>query len=135
MTASRIYLRTLKTVLMKQIYPAPCGLDCFNCKAYKATLDKDKAQLIKLAEKWSDEHQTYSADDLLCLGCYSYTLYKGCRTCEVRACTTRRGYDNCSKCEEYPCEKLLNEWISWKTVSWVKANNFLDNLLDRKTME
>ena len=113
---------------MEQIYPAPCGLDCNSCKAYKATLEASEERLMKLAEKWSDEKEEYSAEDLRCLGCYSSTLYKGCRSCEVRACTRERGFTNCSLCEEYPCEKLMDEWGSWKTTNWLQAKNYLDEM-------
>jgi len=118
---------------MGKNYPAPCGLDCYNCSAYEATRDEDEERLRILAEKWSDEEHTYSGDDIRCLGCYSTTLYKGCRACEVRACSVKRGHDNCSQCGEYPCGKLMNEWISWKTVSWVQAKNYLDGLLGEKS--
>lgn len=89
---------------------ATCGLTCTECPAYIATKSKDTAALEALAKTWSEEYSaTLSVDDCICDGCHSTTgpWMSHCAECEIRACGTEKGVENCSECAEYACDKLV----------------------------
>ena len=115
------------------IYLAPCGLDCYQCRAYKATINEDENELSTVAKLWSDEGEKLDKHDVRCLGCYSSILYKGCVDCKVRDCVIKRGFENCGECIEYPCQILKKVWQSWKTVSWRDAQNVLNEIKRAQT--
>ena len=86
-----------------------CGLACNECKAFQATKNDDDKMRVKVAKQWSRRHKTiFERQDINCDGCKSQTgrLFKYCRTCLVRLCGIEKGIEICSKCHEYPCEKL-----------------------------
>ena len=90
-----------------------CGIDCSNCAAYKSTQANDKEKLSELADKWGGD-RGFTAQDMLCDGCTSDRLYRGCRGCEVRNCARSRGVKACSQCGDYPCDKRLSNGGSLK---------------------
>ncbi|MFC2079684.1 DUF3795 domain-containing protein [Candidatus Bipolaricaulota bacterium] len=89
---------------------ATCGLTCTECPAYIATKSEDAAALETLAKTWSEQYEaTLSADDCACDGCHSTVgpWMSHCSECEIRACGTEKGVENCANCTEYACEKLV----------------------------
>lgn len=88
---------------------ATCGLTCTECPAYIATKNEDTAALEALAKTWSGVYgTTLSSDDCTCSGCHSAVgpWMSHCAECEIRACGTEKGMENCSECAEYACNKL-----------------------------
>ena len=89
---------------------ATCGLICSECPALIATQNKDTDALKALAKTWSEAYETsLSAEDCTCDGCHSTTgpWMSHCAECEIRACGTEKGVENCSACTDYACDKLV----------------------------
>ena len=80
---------------------AICGLFCDSCAIYIGTID-DPRRLEQIAAI-----RGTTAEDIRCEGCRSSVLGKYCRTCQMKACATRKGIGFCSECAEYPCEILV----------------------------
>ncbi len=92
---------------------AYCGLDCTQCRAYKATMTGDMKLKNKIAEDWSAQGKTkFKTEDVDCLGCKSEKISGFCRVlCQVRPCAQARQIRTCAHCDEYQCEKL-KEFLS-----------------------
>lgn len=95
--------------IMEQMI-AYCGLECTECPAYKATQANDRKALEAVAAQWREAFNLtdLTADSVICDGCLSTTgrLTGYCHTCQIRACASERGMENCAACDEYACEKL-----------------------------
>ena len=103
---------------------APCGINCSDCAAYKATQADDWEKLAEIAVQWSDEDTKYEAEQMICDGCLGERLNVYCATCSGRACALDKGYTVCSQCSDYSCEKLENLWRTFSnwSIETVKAN-------------
>lgn len=87
---------------------ACCGLDCGKCEAFEAYHENDRVLAQKLAESWSKTYgQELSAEDVFCQGCHSQKRTGYCAECEVRSCCYNEGVDNCTECDDYPCDKII----------------------------
>ena len=89
---------------------ATCGLICTECPAYVATENEDTVALEALAKTWSAEYgDTLSADDCSCTGCHSTVgpWMSHCEECDIRACGIEKHVENCAKCVEYACDRLV----------------------------
>ncbi|MFX1256367.1 MAG: DUF3795 domain-containing protein [Promethearchaeota archaeon] len=85
-----------------------CGINCTNCETYIATQNDDDILRKKVQEIYK---KTYKMDlkleDINCDGCNSDgRIFFFCKSCRVRKCAKRKGYDNCAHCEEFICKKL-----------------------------
>lgn len=59
---------------------AYCGLDCNECKAFKATQAKDFEQKKQIAKHWSDQGEImFKPEDVDCRGCKSDVISGYCR--------------------------------------------------------
>ncbi len=79
---------------------APCGIHCAGCEPFLA---KDNPKLLEaLVERG------LRRDRLPCPGCRAVKglcpVLEG--ECETYACLTRRGFDFCFECPDFPCDKL-----------------------------
>ncbi|HIH88510.1 TPA: DUF3795 domain-containing protein [Candidatus Bathyarchaeota archaeon] len=100
-----------------------CGIDCGNCAAYKATQANDVTKLAELAVSWSSEKNKWKAADMCCDGCTSSRVFKGCKECAVRTCAQDKSVGVCSRCGDYPCDKLEGMWKGFGgDVTTYKAN-------------
>jgi hypothetical protein len=84
-----------------------CGDDCSVCPRYLATQSGDAGQFRKVADLWHRvgyRDTIMPKDDLACHGCSRRTR---CDRMAVRECAVEKGVENCGKCENYPCEKIL----------------------------
>jgi hypothetical protein len=90
---------------------AYCGLDCFQCEAFKATQAHDEAAKAEIAKKWQ---QAFNAPDITpafvtCDGCLNEQGHLGghCLECEIRACGVAKQVVNCGHCKDMKsCNKL-----------------------------
>jgi hypothetical protein len=89
-----------------------CGLNCEGCAAYKATQANDVEKLSELAVKWGGEKNKWTSKDMRCEGCTSSRISIGCNSCTVRICAQAKGAKICSRCGDYPCDKLQTRWSS-----------------------
>ena len=96
---------------------SPCGLYCGVCAIYIADRDnnlKFKQRLVdlykgKVAGKGTlPGSETLCADDIRCNGCLSENRFMHCDQCDIRQCTTQKGYTGCHQCEEFPCRHIDN---------------------------
>jgi len=84
-----------------------CGLDCGKCSAFLATQKNDRAELERVAEKWSEGDTKLTAEDVTCDGCLGERVSKYARSgCAIRACGMNKKVKNCAYCGEYKCEKI-----------------------------
>jgi hypothetical protein len=86
---------------------ACCGIECSSCDAYLATKNNDDELRKKTAESWSQMFNAeIQAKDVNCLGCGSEVLFSHCFECDVRKCNGDRSQENCSKCNDYGCDRI-----------------------------
>ncbi len=87
---------------------APCGIDCAECAAYKATMSVDEEQMRKVVETFGEGKGSFN--DWACLGCLHPEpglIANYCASCGIRGCALERGVTNCAACSSYDgCEKL-----------------------------
>jgi hypothetical protein len=79
---------------------APCGIHCADCGPFLAK--DDPAVLEECVARG------IKRDRLPCLGCRA--VKGNCpvleETCETYACVSKRGFDFCFECPDFPCDKL-----------------------------
>ena len=70
-------------VNLSNSYIAYCGIDCSRCPHYRNSCPE---------------------------GCLGSTCANDCGLCEVRNCGLESRVINCAYCEQYPCQKLENQY-------------------------
>jgi hypothetical protein len=88
---------------------AYCGLNCFECPAFQATLRDDNAEREKIAEMWSTPEYVLTTRDVDCDGCTSHEgrRMSFCEGCGIRKCNIEKGFETCASCDDYRCEMLV----------------------------
>jgi len=96
---------------------SPCSLYCGVCAIYTAHRDNNvklKEGLLRLYKGETPgkgalpNSESLSTEDIRCGGCRSDDLFMHCRQCEIRKCTSERGYAGCHECSEFPCRHIDN---------------------------
>ena len=97
---------------------AYCGLDCNECRAFKATQAKDFERKEQIAKQWTEGLKVeFKPEDIDCRGCKSDTISGFCRKlCEMRPCAEERKVKTCAHCDDYLCGKL-KEYLSTDPVA------------------
>ena len=97
---------------------AYCGLDCRECKAFKATQNKDFERKKEIAKQWTKGlNVEFKPEDINCKGCISDTISGWCRKiCKIRPCAESKKVRTCAHCDDYPCGKL-KEFLSDEPVA------------------
>ena len=95
-----------------------CGYRCDLCLAYKDNIETDDQREF-LSDTW---YKIYGfripAQEIYCEGCISCDNPKLIdNKCTVRPCVIEKGLENCSQCQDFPCElfnqrKVTNEDFS-----------------------
>ncbi|MFO7604931.1 MAG: DUF3795 domain-containing protein [Desulfurivibrionaceae bacterium] len=88
---------------------SPCGLYCGICGIYRATQENNLRFLKVILKKYqtiipNSEH--FTAEDLLCDGCYSKRRSFTCNSCAIRDCAEKKQNNGCHKCSGFPCEHV-----------------------------
>lgn len=80
-----------------------CGYRCDLC----AARSDDPEIRQKLVDGWRKYlgHQMYTAENVHCDGCMNEGRLAD-KNCPVRPCAIEKGVENCTYCDEYPCENL-----------------------------
>ncbi|TAM48018.1 MAG: DUF3795 domain-containing protein [Acidobacteria bacterium] len=106
-----------------------CGIDCLECRAYKATLEGDEKGLQEMAETFGKG--VLRAHDWVCLGCgpqNQHLLATYCDSCRIRLCAATKGVFNCAECETFERCATLQEFLGTesetlaRTMGWLRAS-------------
>jgi hypothetical protein len=97
---------------------AYCGLNCEECKAFKATETGNLEWKKQMAKHWSDQSEfKFKPEDVDCHGCKSDVISGFCRRlCLIRPCAMEKKFKNCAHCDDHPCEEL-KEYLSTDPVA------------------
>lgn len=99
-----------QNVIFRKRNIAYCGLDCFSCEAYIATINDDDKMREKVAKKWSKLNKANITKEMInCEGCKNNgkkTLF--CDSlCVIHKCALENKKAVCSKCSYFDyCEKI-----------------------------
>jgi hypothetical protein len=106
-----------KAVAINPDFISPCGLYCGVCAIYIAHRDDNirlKQGLVNLYKGGTPgmgtlpNAEVLSIEDIRCSGCLSDEQFMHCRQCEIRNCTTTKGYAGCHECNDFPCHYIDN---------------------------
>jgi hypothetical protein len=113
---------------------AACGLDCSKCPMPNIHKDLETAnKWVGQFREWKVISDNEGAEEIIargpyCISCHGDRSKHWSADCWIlKCCVDDKGLDNCSQCEEFPCEKLV-EW-SKENPHYGKA---LDNLKQMK---
>lgn len=84
---------------IKDELAAPCGLYCGVCGVYIAHKDNNNKFKERLTKVYG-----VRVDDIKCKGCLSDELFLFCKSCSIRSCTKKKGFEGCHQCDEFPCK-------------------------------
>ncbi len=88
---------------------AYCGLVCYSCPQYIATQNDDDIAREQIAKQIAEKYGLiYKPEEINCDGCLSSggRLIGFCNTCDVRKCGIEKSVENCTACDDRPCDKL-----------------------------
>ncbi|WP_157949953.1 DUF3795 domain-containing protein [Vallitalea okinawensis] len=84
-----------------------CGYRCDLCLAYKENVKKNDRRK-HLSEGWYKYFGlTIQPEDIVCDGCLNDDCMKTellDEDCPIRPCVKKKGYENCSECDDFMCE-------------------------------
>ncbi len=85
-----------------------CGINCLECRVYKATIEDDLKEKSNIAREWSTEEFPLAKDSIECYGCCDSEnrVISFAVDCDIRRCGMKKKVENCGHCEEYSCELL-----------------------------
>ena len=83
-----------------------CGDDCNYCPRYLATQSGNEEHLKEVAAFWQMIGWRDNEESLEKISCHGCSTVKTCGL-GIKDCVIEKGVDNCGKCSEYPCRKLL----------------------------
>ncbi|MFN2243353.1 MAG: DUF3795 domain-containing protein [Anaerolineae bacterium] len=114
---------------MERIMTAACGLDCGSCEIRLAPTDPAAAKVVV---SWFRQQGWLAAGEgmaqvmarkMYCTGCLGDRDTHWSADCWILACCVdRRGLSNCSECEAFACDRL---------VEWAGQNEGYSAALDR----
>ena len=119
-----------------------CGLICEGCAIYLATREKDEKKryemrveiVDQIREHYSRECKPEDVTD--CDGCKAETGRLYCTNCEIRECARQKNFENCSPCNDYPCEKLTVLFITdagaKERLDRIRRERFAENPADQR---
>ena len=126
-----LILRTLEQIIEKNPCKdiAYCGINCYQCPVFLATVCVDEEAKKQLAIQYSTEECQLTKDDILCYGCGTrISKYnKMCIACKIKSCAKQmllnKKEDTCASCKMYPCE-LIKQYVPKGTAN----RNLLDEI-------
>ena len=105
---------------------AYCGMNCLECRAYKATVTANEEDLKKVAKEFGDGK--YGDKQWVCLGCIQKDtrfVADYCAKCEIRTCAIERGVQNCAACDDYEGCGRLHGFLTKESEVLVRVMAFL----------
>jgi hypothetical protein len=102
---------------MKKEILSRCGYRCDLCLAYKQNIEEQDRR-AELSDGWEKCFGfRIPAEKIYCEGCMTGGNPKLIDTgCPVRPCVIKKGLNNCSECDEYPCEKFNQRAVTYEKV-------------------
>ncbi len=100
-----------------------CGSYCHMCDWFTGKIRRTAQKALDMFELYGGFKRLLdgevSSDDVrrgleivanssICSGCKLQIQPDGEDRCDIRQCCSRRGFHNCSECDDFPCETLLN---------------------------
>lgn len=79
-----------------------CGMYCGSCPIYRAPRDKDEKKIFDISFR-----TRCTIDMIKCDGCGTADRFALSKSCIFRRCSSGRGLEHCSLCNEFPCDTLL----------------------------
>lgn len=114
---------------------AACGLECGPCPLRRMPFDEEAAERVLSwfrKEGWLEEGEGLEEAiqrSMYCKGCHGDRTTHWSADCWIlKCCVDDKGLDNCSECDTFPCEPLV-EW-SWQNDSYGKALQNLRKMRD-----
>jgi len=83
-----------------------CGDDCNYCPRYIATRSGDVERLKEVAALWKIIGWLDTIVSPEEMACHGWSSVNRCML-GIKECAIGKGVDNCGKCNDYPCEKML----------------------------
>lgn len=97
---------------------AACGIDCEACDIRRAPTDPAAAQVVVewfKSKGWLSEGEGMAEvleRRMYCTGCLGSRDTHWSPDCWIlKCCVDQRGFRNCSECETFPCDRLV-EWAA-----------------------
>lgn len=80
-----------------------CCADCDTCPLYKATINRDDAAKMAVAEKWGGVKEPgFKLEDYYCYGCKDRrSCGRPGRDCTIRECAMKKGFAVCAQCRDF----------------------------------
>ena len=95
---------------------AACGLDCSKCPIPEINKDLETAQKwVGQFREWEMLKEGEGAEEIMargpyCVNCHGERSVHWSANCQIlKCCVDEKGLENCSQCEEFACERLV-EW-------------------------
>lgn len=85
---------------------AICGIDCFKCDVYQATINNDENLRLDLVKQYTTKDHTPKPSDFHCEGCFKIKD----DGCMIRQCATNKQVENCGVCDEYKCDRVMKHF-------------------------
>ncbi|HEY4789124.1 MAG TPA: DUF3788 family protein [Bacteroidales bacterium] len=95
-----------------------CGFRCDLCLAYKDNIERNDQREF-LSDTWFKIYGfRIPAKEIYCEGCISANNPKLIdNKCPVRPCVIGWGLENCSQCDQYPCDTFDQRKVVYETVA------------------
>jgi hypothetical protein len=97
-----------------------CGYRCDLCLAYKGNIEEDD-QRVFLSDTWNKVYGfRIPAKEIYCEGCISSNEPNAKlidKNCPVRPCVIEKGLENCSQCEDYPCDIFNQREVIYENIA------------------
>jgi hypothetical protein len=94
-----------------------CGYRCDLCLAYRPNVAANPANRQVLSDGW---HKYFGfhlpPEQIECDGCMADDPQLIDRTCPVRPCVIERKLSNCSECDDFGCDRLVERLVVFEEV-------------------
>ncbi len=107
----------IKSEMMSVKIISKCGYRCDLCLAFKENIVKNDRR-AELSDGW---YKCFGfrmkPDEIYCEGCNTPGKPKLIDlNCSVRPCVIEKGLQNCSECDQYPCENFRQREVVYENV-------------------
>jgi hypothetical protein len=94
-----------------------CGNRCDLCLFYAPNVTQNPPDFRKLSDGFFKYYGfRLPTEPVACDGCMAYHPNLLDTECPVRPCVLEKGYENCSRCEQYICDRLKQRLVVYEEV-------------------